>query len=178
MSDIGSGCACLKSKSTMKVYFHTVYERYHRRVYVFVSKYVDREDDIEDIVQEVFVHLWKHVKALRKHDNPEAVVFKTSKQEVTNYYRKKKIDFTFLEEGHDVQEEQSALAEQEDTRARLSKVKALVEVLPERRKAIFLESVIEERSYSEIALRYNISKSAVAKQITKALDFLKANTGY
>ena len=176
MPDNGWGSGCLKSKSTMKAYFHTVYERYHRRVYVFVSKYVDRVDDIEDIVQEVFVHLWKHVRTLQKHENPEAVVFKASKQEVTNYYRRKKIDFTFLEERHDIEDAVSAVAEQEDRNMRLSKVEALVDVLPERRKTIFLESVIEERSYSEIALRHNISKSAVAKQIGKALDFLKANT--
>ncbi|MFD2554525.1 RNA polymerase sigma factor [Sphingobacterium tabacisoli] len=162
----------------MRSYFHAVYERYHRRVYVFISKYVDATDDVEDIVQEVFVHLWKHVKALHKHENPESIIFKASRQEVTNYYRRKKIDFTFLEEGYDIEDTAPSQSEQEDKHNRLSGIQSLVDILPERRKTIFLQSVVDELSYSEIALKHKISKSAVAKQITKALDFLKTNSSY
>lgn len=162
----------------MKSYFHTIYERYHRRVYVFVSKYVDATDDVEDIVQEVFVHLWKHVKTLHRHENPESIIFKTSKQEVTNYYRRKKIDLTFLEEGYDIEDTTCFPSEQEDKHKRLSNIESLINILPERRKTIFLQSVVDELSYSEIALKHKISKSAVAKQIAKALDFLKTNSPY
>lgn len=162
----------------MRSYFYTVYKRYHRRVYGFVSKYVDDIQDVEDIVQEVFVHLWKHVKALRKHENPESIIFKASRQEVTNYYRRKKTDFTFLEEGYDIEDTAPSQSEQEDKHNRLSSIQSLVEILPERRKTIFLQSVVDELSYSEIALKHKISKSAVAKQIAKALDFLKTNSSY
>ncbi len=162
----------------MRTYFHTIYERYHRRVYVFVSKYVDATDEVEDIVQEIFVHLWKHVKALHRHEHPESIIFKASRQEVTNYYRRKKIDFTFLEEGYDIEDTTPFPSDQEDKNKRLSNIQSLIKVLPERRKTIFLQSVVDELSYSEIALKHKISKSAVAKQIAKALDFLKTNSSY
>lgn len=159
----------------MKGYFRTIYEQYHRKVFVFVSQYIQTQDDVEDVVQEVFVHLWKHVKKLRTATDIDPIIFKTSKQEIANYYRKKKIQFSFIKDEfaeESVVEDKPDRIEQQHV---IDKMNLLLDVIPKRRKTIFLQNIVDEMSYAQIASKHNISKSAVAKQIAKALSFLKAN---
>lgn len=159
----------------MDNYFKTVYDQYHKKVFLFVNHYIEGKDDAEDVVQEVFVHLWKHIKKLRSAGSPEPIIFKTSKQEIANYYRRKKIKFDFLDEDmHTVDNAYDAQSDIQD-KHRLDKINLLIDTLPDRRRTIFMENVVEEMSYAQIATRHNISKSAVAKQITKVLQFLRAN---
>ena len=64
-----------------------------------MKKYIHGKDDIEDVVQDVFVHLWKYKNSLGT--NREAIVYKTAKQEIAKrrmgffIVRKIKIIFNF-----------------------------------------------------------------------------------
>ena len=79
--------------------FKILYAEYKHQIFFFVKKYIHGQDDIEDVVQDIFVHLWKHRDQLDK--NKEVIIFKTAKQEVANFYRRNKLSFSdFKEETH------------------------------------------------------------------------------
>lgn len=159
----------------MQSLFEKLYSDYKHQVYFFVKKYVHGQDDIEDIVQDIFVHLWKHRDALEK--NIGAIVFKTAKQEIANFYRKNKLSFSdFNEEFHltivkDEYDEEEFLSHSEQAAK-------LLKLMPEKSRSFFLKNKIDGLSYSEIARENSISKNAVAKHVNKVLHLLKTNMNF
>lgn len=149
--------------------FKILYDEYKGRIYYFVKRYIKRNDEAEDVVQEIFIHVWKHYEKIKESSNLEAILFKTSKQEIANFYRKKKLYFAELTE--DVEDEVDTGSGEE----KLNRLEQLIDQLPERRKEILLKNKAEEQSYAHIALENQISKTAVEKQIKKAIQFLKSN---
>ncbi|MCQ9633447.1 sigma-70 family RNA polymerase sigma factor [Chryseobacterium sp. WG23] len=152
--------------------FKKIYSEYKHRVYFFVKKYVQKEEDIEDIVQEIFMHVWKHMDKAAQIPM-EAIIFKTCKQEVSNFYRKNKLLFTFSEK-EIITEEEETLDENSHEEL-ISKVKRLLEKLPQKTRELFIQHTIKNISYSQLARENNLSKTAVSKQIHKALSFLRGN---
>lgn len=154
--------------------FKKIYSEYKNRVYFFVKKYVQRDEDIEDIVQDIFVHVWKHLDKVNKEIPVEAIIFKTCKQEVSNFYRKNKLLFTVSEQGDSKEAEEESIDENY-TEEQISKMVALLDKLPQKTKKLFIQHKVENMSYSQLAKENNISKTAIGKQINKAISFLKVN---
>jgi len=149
--------------------FKVLYDEYKGRVYYFVKKYIKRDEEAEDVVQEIFIHAWKHFEKIKHSPHPEAILFKASKQEIANFYRRNKLSFS--EFTGDVAEE----AEEESREEELARLEQLVNQLPERRKDILLKNKTGGQSYARIASENGISKTAVEKQINKAIRFIKNN---
>lgn len=104
----------------------------------------------------------------------EAIIFKTAKQEVTNFYRRNKLSFSdFKEEPHlsIVKDEY----DEDEFRSYSEQVQKLLKLIPEKSKSFFLKHKIDGLSYSEIAKESSISKNAVAKHVNKVLNILKTN---
>lgn len=79
-------------------YFEKIYLDYKHQVYFFVKKFISTTEDVEDVVQEIFVHLWKHSSSLKNSQTLDSIIFKTAQQEVSNFYRKNKMLFSFSDE--------------------------------------------------------------------------------
>lgn len=158
--------------------FKQIYSQYKDQVYFFVKKHTSSEEDAEDIVQEIFVHLWKYKEQLKNAENPEAIIFKTSKQEIGNFYRKNNL--TLVSSDADMvvlNKSEDEVVEEQFSDVQINKVLSVLDKLPPRSKDFLIKNKLENLSYAKIASQNNISKSAVEKQINKALHFLKANLG-
>lgn len=153
----------------MDYLFEQIYSTYKDQIYFFVKKYIQNKDDIEDVVQDIFVHLWKYKNNLDK--NTEAIVFKTARQEVSNFYRKNKLQFS---EGVNLEMITSSEHEKVDNDEYIKKLHLLLDDLPSKSKNFFLENKLNGLSYSEIAKENNISKNAVAKHVNKVLLYIKS----
>lgn len=156
----------------MEPLFEKIYDEYKHQVFFFVKKYIHGREDIEDVVQDIFVHLWKYRDVLEK--NREAVIFKTAKQEIANFYRKNKLAFSDLKEDIHLK----AVKEEEDDeeyQQHTEQIEKLLHQMPEKSKAFFLKHKVEGQSYSQIAKEYSISKNAVAKHVNKVLSLLKTH---
>ncbi|WP_309428169.1 sigma-70 family RNA polymerase sigma factor [Chryseobacterium sp.] len=152
--------------------FEKLYAGYKHQVFFFVKKYVHGQDDIEDIVQDIFVHLWKHRDALGS--NTDAIVYKTAKQEIANFYRKNKLSFTGLDE-NGIPDTEKEEYDEEESRKHLEQIESLLDQVPEKSKSFFLQHKIGGQSYSQIAEENHISKNAVAKHVNKVLNLIKTH---
>ncbi|ALM50661.1 RNA polymerase subunit sigma-24 [Flavobacterium psychrophilum] len=153
--------------------FKEIYELYHFKVYLFVNSYTDQPADTEDIVQNVFIHLWKYRKKIDAQVELDAVLFKSSRQEISRWYKKQN-NFPSLEEK--LREDIDIIPEwEEDISIKLRKIKILLNQIPEKRRKIFTLHKFEERSYKEIAVEMEMTPSAVANQISKTIQYLKEN---
>ncbi len=135
-----------------------------------MKKYIHGQDDIEDVVQDIFVHLWKYRQSLG--NNKEAVVFKTAKQEIANFYRKNKLSFSDIQEDSYPNLEKDEYDE-EEYQLHSEQIEKLLLQIPEKSKSFFLKHTIDGLSYSQIAKENSISKNAVAKHVNKVLNLLK-----
>lgn len=154
--------------------FQEIYELYSFKVYCFVKKYTKQVADAEDVTQNVFIHLWKYKEKLNPEISLESVLFKSSKQEISKWYKKQNQIFTLSEK--EIIAELNEPDNEEDITEKMEKIEYLLNQIPQRRKKIFILHKLEELSYKEIALQMNMTTSAVANQISKTLQYLKKNS--
>lgn len=156
-------------------HFKKIYSDYKHQVYFFVRKYISGQEDIEDVVQEIFIHLWKHDAQLTKSEHPESIIFRTAKQEIANFYRKNKMIFAsdpdIIAGLEETEEESEAISKEE----KLNQIERLLDELPVRNKDFLLRNKLENVSYVKIAEENNMSKTAVEKRINKALAYIRTN---
>lgn len=156
-------------------YFEKIYLDYKHQVYFFVKKFISNTEDVEDVVQEIFVHLWRHSSALKNPQTLESIIFKTAQQEVSNFYRKNKMLFSFSDGTLIKDEADAEKTDQEFSEEQLLKIQNLLDKVPERSKTFFYKNKLEKISYSQIARENNISKTAVEKQVNKVIRHIKAS---
>ena len=160
-------------------HFKEIYSGYKHRVYFFVAKYLSEEEDIEEIVQDIFMHVWKYLSKTYSPSEIEALIFKSAKQEISNFYRKRKMIFVPLENSQESQDEESSdIEKQIQQEDQLKKIESLLEQVPERSREFFIKNKIQNLSLFTIAQENDISKTAVEKHVNKVLKFLRANLNF
>ncbi|KFF12602.1 RNA polymerase sigma factor [Flavobacterium hydatis] len=155
--------------------FKEIYDLYHYKVFCFIKKYTSQLADSEDVTQNVFIHLWKYRTKLDPNVSLESILFKSSKQEISKWYKKQNRIFS-VENDQLIKELDSASETEDDISSKLEKIEYLLNKIPPKRRKIFNLHKFEDLSYKEIAVEMDMSPSAVANQISKTLQFLKKNS--
>jgi len=155
--------------------FKEIYELYHFKIFSFVKKYTAQLADAEDVTQNVFIHLWKYRHKLDTSIDIESILFKTSKQEISKWYRKQNTILS-VDDSQLIKELDCIDEKEEPIGSKLEQIEWLLKQIPERRRRIFILHKFEDRSYKEIALEMDMSPSAVANQVSKTLHYLKKNS--
>jgi RNA polymerase sigma-70 factor, ECF subfamily len=122
----------------------------------------------EDIVQDVYL---KFYEAMDHVEHPEFWIYKTARNEVYQYYRKKNIhkdQFNVEDvEELEIQSEESLVKniENEDLKILL---KELISLLPLEQREVFLLKEYAELSYKEISTVLEIDEELVKSRLHKA----------
>ncbi len=124
-----------------------------------------------DIVQETFVKMWEK-KIDYQGEQTKGLLYKMANELWISQYRKaqseKKYKFSFsFKQAHNDTEEQLYYDE-----LKLRYEVALAK-LPEKRRAVFLMSRMEEMTYQQISERLDVSVKAVEKRMNLALQELR-----
>jgi RNA polymerase sigma-70 factor (ECF subfamily) len=72
-------------------------QRYLTRVYQFAFKYVQSQDEAEDLAQEVFVKVWKNAKKFKPDFKFKTWVYTITKNACLDFLKKKNRPLTFSE---------------------------------------------------------------------------------
>ena len=156
--------------------FEKLYKEYWNRVYQFTGLFVDDSFEREDIVQEVFVRLWKKRHLLDSSKDIDGFLFIITRNMVFNRLRK-----SGRTERMEALAESAGLIYDSDTESKLDAsylkdyVDKLISILPERQREAFRLSRQEKLSIKQIALKMGISESGVKRHINLALKFIRAN---
>lgn len=128
----------------------------------------------EDVVQEAFIKLWAKCNAII-YEKAAGFLYTVSKNLFIDSIRSKKVSLKFEKnnvQAHDNQDPYFHLR----TKEFKEQVEATISALPEKQREAFLLNRIEKLTYKEIALKLEISQTAVEKRIAKALIKLKEIT--
>ncbi len=159
------------------VAFDAIYEKYCKRLYAFVIRYVKQEEDAEEIVQEVFIKIWENRKKINIYASFESYLFTITYNSAISLLRKKVHEKKYLEYLYSVQTEETSveLTDEIYFSELNNKMQSLLNELTPRQKEIFLLSREEGLTHEEIAKKLGISVNTVKNHIVSVLSFLKSN---
>ncbi len=160
-------------KNGDKLIFEAVYREYYTQLCYYCVKYVEKFEDAEGIVQDLFVKLWEMHESLEINTSLNAYLYRAVQNYSLNFLKKKKTQdkyFVVNANLHDTHD--SGLHKMEENELRIILKHAILK-LPEKRREIFELSRFEGYKYSKIASDLSISVKTVEAQITKALKYLR-----
>ncbi len=147
---------------------------YYPRLFHFSRSILKIENEVDDVLQEVFVKIWLNRQKIGNAETFNAYIFTITKNEVLNLIRKNLRDQNFRDQLflRSVAEEyqQQSQLEFEEVKAGIDKI---VANLPEKRQQVFLLSRTEGLSNKEIARQLNISEKTVEDHITHSVRKIK-----
>lgn len=128
--------------------------------------------DAEDLLHSAFLRLEKY-RASHTVENPSAFLVQTAINiRVDDYRRKRRLGQLLSDKSARTDNNQPLQDEVMCARARLERVKAGLDRLPERTREILLMHRLDGLKLREIADRLGISQSAVEKHLARAVLFL------
>lgn len=151
-----------------------LYTFYYPRLYCFAKGFLKVEDDINDILQEVFVKLWMNRKNIKDVETFNAYIFTITKNLIVSYFRQKIKQRDFEAQVQTLAINKSGnLYDEIEYKDLKEKVDLFVEDLPEKRKQVYNLSREKGLSNKEIAKELGISVKTVEDHITHAIKYLK-----
>lgn len=151
-----------------------LYSDYYGQMCNIVYRVLNDSTAAEDIVQEVFMEIWKKRESISFTSSIYGYLKRSCINRSLNYIRKNKVHF-----------EDEAILEHQSTENHTHNeiesgdlktiINQSIESLPTRCRQVFVLSRYEYLTYKEIAAQLDISVKTVENQIAKALKILKNN---
>jgi RNA polymerase sigma-70 factor (ECF subfamily) len=148
----------------------SLFRKYYHSLCRFASFFSRRDDLADEIVSDVFIKLWERKDSLLI-ENLRAYLFKSTRHTTINYVKQETINWEDLSE--ELPEESYDPASELIYKELEHKLNRLIDVLPEKRKAIFQLSRFEGFTYNEISEILSISEKTVENQMGKAIKQLR-----
>jgi len=128
---------------------------------------------VEDLVQDVFLEVWKKRKTLTIKTAVSSYLRTATRNKTLNYIRDQKIDFRVAPPKEDLKSKDTLAIQTLVADDLQQEIDTAIDSLPARCRLVFVLSRFEEMSYQEIADQLGISIKTVEHQIGKALRILR-----
>lgn len=162
--------------------FERFYITWYSRAIHFAREYVLSESDAENIVQDVFLHLYEHCDRLDAYTNLTAYLFTSIKNKCLDYLRKRvneqeavaemqsEFDMTLRMKYDSLEILNTNFPDETDIEERLEQA---LQKLPERCRSIFVMNKLEGKKQQQIASELQISINPVESQMAIAYKKLR-----
>jgi RNA polymerase sigma-70 factor (ECF subfamily) len=154
--------------------FDNIFKKYNKKVYYFALSYLKNKEEAEDVVQDVFMNLWKYRDQINEYYVFSKYLFKITYNSTCKKFRKQTSDKKQMEEvmRNFIFEDNSTNLDIEYNNL-LETTNSIIEKMPSRQKCIFLLSINELLTNEQIAQQLNISKKTVENYLGRAKTSLK-----
>jgi RNA polymerase sigma-70 factor (ECF subfamily) len=156
--------------------FDTLFRKYYTRLCRFSCAFCLSQEDAEESIQEMFIHLWEKAPVINVDTSVKAYLYTSARNHTLNLMTGQRTELRY-------RSEYSELASDDGHDERLSDTEISeligqgVKVLPEKCREIFILCKQEGLTYEEIATWLNVSEKTVENQMGIALhklrDFLR-----
>lgn len=154
--------------------------RYRAPLRGFFAKRVKDANEVDDLTQEVFLHLLRRGRG-EAIEHVEQYVFQVAANVLRDWGRRRKVRAADAQESFDeaihqpvtdISPERVLLGEEA-----VKAIAAILRGLPERTRDVFVLRALEKRKYGEISVMLGISVRAAEKHMAKALARLGSVLG-
>lgn len=163
------------------VAFTEIYERYWDKLLIYIMRVIQRQSDAEDIVQELFVSIWRRREDLLIDQRLSTYLYNSARYLAIRHLQKNSTYAHYL--GRLAEQMTAIPAKEAGPEAEIfgreleGHIDKLIDQLPGKMKEVFILSRKHHLSYKEIADRLSISEETVRKQIYKSLQILRNRLG-
>lgn len=142
----------IKKEETRNYGFNLLVREYQERIYWHVRKMVIDHDDADDLVQEIFVKVWKNLGSFREDAKLFTWIYRIATNECLTFLKKKKRKY--LVPIHDVEQELSEKLDEDVSisgdEVELKLQKALL-TLPEKQRLVFNMKYFDDLKFREVS---------------------------
>lgn len=169
----------VRNPETRNYGFNMLVRTYQQRVYWHIRKMVIDHDDADDLTQEVFIKIHKHIESFREDSQLYTWIYRITTNECLSFLQRKKRRF-FLPIGDVAKElmgklDNSSHVSGEEIQLKLQK--ALL-TLPDKQRMVFNMKYFDDMTYEDISEITNTSvgalKASFHHAVKKIEDFLSA----
>jgi len=156
--------------------FEQLFEQYFEPIKNFVYFKIGNTSVSEDIVQETFIKLWER-RAEVKQETVSSLIYTIAGNLAKNHLKHQHVVFNFANKKTEDRfpETPQQVLEQVEFKKKLEDA---IGSLSEAHRTTFLMNRIEQVTYSEIAIRLDISVKTVEKRMSVSLKHLYSKLGY
>jgi RNA polymerase sigma-70 factor (family 1) len=154
--------------------FREIYERYADKLMTFALKKTQNEDEAMDMVQELFLSIWKNRFTIQVNGALEAYLMVSINYMSYKWYKKQSTRPSSLDEVPEVQETYEHSTDQKLSLAELHLlINQEIANMPEKMRQVYLCSREQDMTGPQIAEFLGVSHQTVRNQISNALSRLK-----
>ena len=159
-------------ENNKEIYFNKLYEEYKKLVYAIAFSVLQDKDNSEDVVQKVYIKIWKMDKQNLPKTNEASWLYSITKNEAIDFIKNKKtlID---IDELYYISEEDKELAKIID----IDSYNRIISKLNDQEKEIISLKILSNLSFKEISAILNIPEGTVKWKYYKSLHTLKLLLG-
>ncbi|SER87824.1 RNA polymerase sigma-70 factor [Pedobacter rhizosphaerae] len=158
--------------------FTEIHHRYYPILYAHASRRLSDRDDVNDLLQELFLYLWNN-RMQEFSGHLSGYLYTSVRNRIINVYRSKKIRSDYMDSLQNfLEQNQQPIA---DNLVREKELTLIIEreisALPPQMRLVFEMSRNLHKSHQEIADELSISPLTVKKQIYNSLKILRSKLG-
>lgn len=152
--------------------FEEIFNEYYDSLCSYLNAFTQDQDTIQEIVQEVFIKLWKNRENYQISDIKH-YLFRATRNQALNHFRNIKAESHKLEEWVEYKKKSKEGRERIDIEKNLDLMQKAIETLPPKCREILILCKLSGWSYNEVAKHLNISTKTVENQMGIAIKKLK-----
>lgn len=156
--------------------FHELFGEFYQSLVMFAMKYIDKQEEAEDIVQDLFISIWEKQEKFLSYASFRVFLYNSVRNTCLNLIKHRKVEekyMTYSQRNADVEESLDFESVEEELYRQLFNT---IDRLPARCREIFLLH-LEGKKNEEIANELHIALLTVKTQKKKALRFIRGQMG-
>ncbi len=158
--------------------FDQIFQKYYHSLLLYGVKFISNENDMHDILQEIFAEVWEKGKYKFPEDHLKSYLYNAVRNGCLNYLRHQSVVRKHIEqekviacfnELHFYQSGEKSLIEKEE----LKNIYAAIESLPDNYKEVIKLSRFQGLKNKKIAEKLNVPVRTVETRLFRALSNLR-----
>jgi len=152
----------------------------NRQLSAYIRARIDSVEDSEDILQDVYLQLLGNINVLDKIDNITGWLYTVVKNKIIDRYRRKRhVTFSINNDLdseiqlHDLLAVELEDLDDDEWEEYADRIKECIEMLPEKQKYVFVEQVLNDRTFRELAEETGEPLNTLIARKRYAVSFLR-----
>lgn len=162
-------------ESTREEAFNLLLKKYQQKIYWHIRRMVINHDDADDLVQDVFIKIWKNLAGFRNDAQLYTWMYRIATNECITFLNRKKLknNVPFDDVSYELSESLVDSAYFSGDQAQLKLQKALL-TLPDKQKLVFNMKYYDDLKYDEISEILGTSVGALKASFHLAVKKIEA----
>jgi RNA polymerase sigma factor (sigma-70 family) len=175
--------SAFKNENTKERAFSELIKRYQERLYWHVRRMVVHHEDTNDILQNVFIKVWKNLAEFREEANFYTWLYRIGTNETLTYIdqqkRRSSVSMSDTDEGENIYAHKLKAEQGFDPNQIEWKLQQAIHTLPEKQRVVFNLRYYDEMPYEKMSEVLGTSEGALKASyhhaVKKVEAFLKEN---